>query len=66
VEALQVPADRGGECRLVTASDWVPANRWTSPIRPTSHAERVIRRLIGRYAEHSAVIGFQVDNELSL
>lgn len=27
------------------------------------HAERVIRRIVGRYAEHPAVIGFQVDNE---
>ncbi|WP_108250061.1 beta-galactosidase [Planctomonas deserti] len=27
------------------------------------HAERVIRRVIARYAEHPAVIGYQVDNE---
>jgi beta-galactosidase len=27
------------------------------------HAERVIRRIVSRYAEHPAVIGFQVDNE---
>jgi len=27
------------------------------------HAERVIRAIIGRYAEHPAVIGYQVDNE---
>lgn len=27
------------------------------------HAERVIRRIISRYADHPAVIGFQVDNE---
>lgn len=27
------------------------------------HAERVIRQIIGRYAEHPAVLGFQVDNE---
>jgi beta-galactosidase len=27
------------------------------------HAERVIRKIIGRYADHPAVIGFQVDNE---
>ncbi len=27
------------------------------------HAERIIRALIGRYAPHPAVIGFQVDNE---
>ncbi len=27
------------------------------------HAERVIRAVIGRYAEHPAVIGYQVDNE---
>ena len=27
------------------------------------HAERVIRKIIARYAEHPAVIGFQVDNE---
>ncbi|MEU4602376.1 beta-galactosidase [Kribbella sp. NPDC023972] len=27
------------------------------------HAERVIRKIIGRYAGHPAVIGFQVDNE---
>ena len=27
------------------------------------HAERVIRQILGRYAEHPAVIGFQVDNE---
>jgi len=27
------------------------------------HAERVIRRVVGRYAGHPAVIGFQVDNE---
>jgi beta-galactosidase len=27
------------------------------------HAERVIRRILARYADHPAVIGFQVDNE---
>jgi beta-galactosidase len=27
------------------------------------HAERVIRRIMARYAQHPAVIGFQVDNE---
>ncbi|HET9873461.1 MAG TPA: beta-galactosidase [Propionibacteriaceae bacterium] len=27
------------------------------------HAERVIRKIIARYADHPAVIGFQVDNE---
>ncbi|GAB2460491.1 beta-galactosidase [Conyzicola lurida] len=27
------------------------------------HAERVIRRIVARYAEHPAVIGYQVDNE---
>ena len=27
------------------------------------HAERVNRRILGRYASHPAVIGFQVDNE---
>lgn len=27
------------------------------------HAERVIRKIISRYADHPAVIGFQVDNE---
>ncbi|TDC59449.1 beta-galactosidase, partial [Micromonospora sp. KC207] len=27
------------------------------------HAERVIRRIVGRYAQHPAVIGYQVDNE---
>jgi beta-galactosidase len=27
------------------------------------HAERVIRQIIGRYAGHPAVLGFQVDNE---
>lgn len=27
------------------------------------HAERVIRKIVGRYAGHPAVIGFQVDNE---
>jgi len=27
------------------------------------HAERVIRAILARYAEHPAVIGFQVDNE---
>jgi beta-galactosidase len=27
------------------------------------HAERVIRRILGEYAGHPAVIGFQVDNE---
>ncbi|MFD1374262.1 beta-galactosidase [Actinoplanes sichuanensis] len=27
------------------------------------HAERVIRRIVDRYAAHPAVIGFQVDNE---
>lgn len=32
-----------------------PAFRW--------HAERVTRKVVGRYAGHPAVIGFQVDNE---
>ncbi|MFD5317978.1 beta-galactosidase [Streptomyces sp. NPDC127098] len=27
------------------------------------HAERVIRRIVARYADHPAVIGYQVDNE---
>lgn len=27
------------------------------------HAERVIRAVVGRYADHPAIIGFQVDNE---
>ncbi|MGW0519185.1 beta-galactosidase [Crossiella sp. NPDC003009] len=27
------------------------------------HAERVVRKIVTRYAEHPAVIGFQVDNE---
>ncbi|MEW2402401.1 beta-galactosidase [Streptomyces sp. NPDC046862] len=30
------------------------------------HAERVIRRIVARYADHPAVIGFQVDNEPGL
>ncbi|MFJ9180555.1 beta-galactosidase [Streptomyces sp. NPDC102360] len=30
------------------------------------HAERVIRRILARYAQHPAVIGFQVDNEPGL
>ncbi|MBG0566975.1 beta-galactosidase [Actinoplanes aureus] len=30
------------------------------------HAERIIRRVISRYARHPAVIGFQVDNEPGL
>ncbi|HEX6358300.1 beta-galactosidase [Actinophytocola sp.] len=30
------------------------------------HAERVIRRVVARYADHPAVIGFQVDNEPGL
>ena len=30
------------------------------------HAERVIRAIVGRYAAHPAVIGFQVDNEPGL
>lgn len=27
------------------------------------HAERVVRRIVARYADHPAVIGYQVDNE---
>ncbi|SEE95126.1 beta-galactosidase [Ruania alba] len=30
------------------------------------YSERVIRAVVGRYADHSAVIGFQVDNEPGL
>lgn len=30
------------------------------------HAERIIRRVISRYADHPSVIGFQVDNEPGL
>ncbi|WP_433585884.1 beta-galactosidase [Microbacterium hydrocarbonoxydans] len=30
------------------------------------HAERIIRQIVGRYAHHPAVIGFQVDNEPGL
>ncbi|WP_229070302.1 beta-galactosidase [Actinoplanes sp. DH11] len=30
------------------------------------HAERIIRQVVGRYARHPAVIGFQVDNEPGL
>jgi beta-galactosidase len=30
------------------------------------HAERIIRAVVGRYHDHSAVIGFQVDNEPGL
>ena len=38
---------------------------FTHPVFRT-HAERVIRAVIGRYADHPAVIGFQVDNEPGL
>jgi beta-galactosidase len=30
------------------------------------HAERVIRQILGRYADHPAIIGYQVDNEPGL
>jgi len=30
------------------------------------HAERIIRRIVARYADHPAVIGYQVDNEPGL
>ncbi|MDR2379025.1 MAG: beta-galactosidase [Bifidobacteriaceae bacterium] len=30
------------------------------------HAERIIRAVVGRYADHPAVIGYQVDNEPGL
>ncbi|WSQ07376.1 beta-galactosidase [Streptomyces sp. NBC_01231] len=30
------------------------------------HAERIIRKIVARYADHPAVIGFQVDNEPGL
>ncbi len=30
------------------------------------HAERVVRKILGRYAGHPAVLGFQVDNEPGL
>ncbi|MDX3233334.1 beta-galactosidase [Streptomyces sp. ME19-01-6] len=30
------------------------------------HAERIIREIVGRYASHPAVIGYQVDNEPGL
>ena len=30
------------------------------------HAERVIRAVVGRYADHPGVIGFQIDNETGL
>jgi len=30
------------------------------------YAERVVRKVVGRYADHPAVIGFQVDNEPGL
>lgn len=30
------------------------------------HAERVIRRVVARYADHPAVVGYQVDNEPGL
>ncbi len=30
------------------------------------HAERVLRRIVGRYAAHPAVVGYQVDNEPGL
>ncbi|MEU5870816.1 beta-galactosidase [Glycomyces sp. NPDC047369] len=30
------------------------------------HAERVIRKILARYADHPAVIGFQIDNEPGL
>ena len=33
----------------------VPVYRW--------YAERIVRAVVGRYADHPAVIGFQVDNE---
>jgi len=32
-----------------------PAFRW--------HAERITRKVVGRYADHPAVIGYQIDNE---
>ena len=30
------------------------------------HAERVIRQVVGRYRDHPAIIGYQVDNEPGL
>jgi beta-galactosidase len=30
------------------------------------HAERVLRQVVGRYRDHPAVIGYQVDNEPGL
>lgn len=30
------------------------------------HAERVVRAIVGRYAQHPAVVGYQVDNEPGL
>ena len=35
-----------------------PAYRW--------YADRIIRKVVGRYASHPAVVGFQVDNEPGL
>jgi beta-galactosidase len=31
-----------------------------------SYAERIIRAIVGRYADHPAVVGFQIDNEPGL
>ncbi|WP_326794155.1 beta-galactosidase [Streptomyces sp. NBC_01808] len=38
---------------------------FTSPVF-RRHAERVVRRVVGRYAGHPAVAGYQVDNEPGL
>ncbi|NGN62769.1 beta-galactosidase [Streptomyces sp. A7024] len=38
---------------------------FTSPVF-RGYAERVVRQVVGRYADHPAVIGYQVDNEPGL
>ena len=53
-----------GETATACRCPGADAKRSTTPIAAFRfHAERVIRKIVSRYATHPAIIGFQVDNE---
>ena len=60
----QVPGDRGRTRDRASASPGAPARTPTTPTRRSaSTPSGSSAQVVGRYADHPAVIGYQVDNE---
>ena len=55
-----------GEDRTGSPSAGAPVRRWTSRTPPSASTPTGSARIVERYRDHPAVIGFQVDNEPGL